>query len=77
MRFPLMRSPISAPALYEPVHESNAWSFAANGWACLLALAFLLAGAFLLMFVLLCTLGALVERNCTASVGYYGCDTQQ
>jgi hypothetical protein len=39
----------------------------------LLALILLLAGAFLFVLVILCTIGFLADRNCGDAFGYYGC----
>jgi hypothetical protein len=76
MRVHLTRSPISAPAFNERVRGSDARGFATNVRASLLVLAFILTSAFLLTFVMLYTVGSLVEHHCSANFGYYGCDTQ-
>ena len=76
MRFHLRRSAILPPALNEHVHESDARPFAMNVRASLLVLAFILTSVFLLTFIMLCTVGSLLERHCSANFGYYGCDTQ-
>jgi hypothetical protein len=41
----------------------------------LYALTYVLAGALLFIFALLCSIGLVVEERCGATFGYYGCST--
>jgi hypothetical protein len=52
----------------EGTHRENAVGMRAG----LLAL----AGAFLFLFALLCTIALLAESDCGERFGYYGCDLQ-
>jgi hypothetical protein len=75
MRFPPMRPPFSGSAHYKRAPESRTFparrlSFAVSVRAVLL----MLAGAFLFLFALLCTIALLAESHCGERFGYYGCD---
>jgi hypothetical protein len=41
----------------------------------LFAVAYILAGALLFVFALLCSIGFVVQGRCGATFGYYGCST--
>ena len=78
MRLPLARFPISGPTLHERFATTpRRQRFGAvNMRTCILILAFLLAGAFLFLFALLCTTAFLVQSRCGARLEYYGCALQ-
>jgi hypothetical protein len=74
MRFHPTRSPFVGPALYQRAPYSRTFparrlSFAISVRAVLL----MLAGAFLFLFALLCTIAFLAESHCGERFGYYGC----
>jgi hypothetical protein len=75
MRFHPMRSPFVGPALYERAPYSRTFPARRLSFA-VRAVLLMLAGAFLFLFALLCTIALLAESHCGERFGYYGCDLQ-
>jgi hypothetical protein len=75
MRFPPMRPPFSGSAHYKRAPDSRTFPARRLSFA-VRAVHLVLAGAFLFLFALLCTIALLAESHCGESFGYYGCDLQ-
>jgi hypothetical protein len=79
MPFPSIHPPFAAPTLEEraansSTHSSRRLSAAAGPRGVFPALAIFVAGVFVFLFALLCTVGLLAESHCGARFNYYGCD---